>query len=239
MSPSTILALAKAGPLAGESSLVRDIATHLGEEVKAGTSRLLRLLVRALNRVAETEQQIQEKDRIIEQLRSMALTDCVTGLVNRRGFEDHVRRVVATAQRFDKRGVLAYLDLDDFKSINDEIGHDAGDATLRYVAEFLKNSVRQTDVVARLGGDEFAILMVQTSHSEGEKRARTIQTLLNNSHFTFEGHLISLSASMGIAPFVAGCEARALIRRADASMYADKARRHKLRSLSRIKALAS
>jgi diguanylate cyclase (GGDEF)-like protein len=239
MSPSTILALAKAGPTAGEVNLMRDVASHLGEEMKAGTSRLLRLLVRALNRVAETEQKMQEKDRIIEQLRSMALTDCLTGLINRRGFEDQVKRAVAAAQRFDERGVLVYLDLDDFKSINDDIGHDAGDATLRYVAEFLRNSVRQTDVVARLGGDEFAILMSQTNHGEGEKRTRTLQTLLNNSHFTFEGHLISLSASMGIAPFVAGCEARALIRRADAAMYADKARRQMLRPLDRLRAVAS
>ncbi|MSO65136.1 MAG: GGDEF domain-containing protein [Alphaproteobacteria bacterium] len=167
MSPSTIVALAKAGSSLSETSVMRNIAAQLGEEMKASSSRLLCLLVRKLNRVAETEQQIQEKDRVISQLRSMALSDCVTGLINRRGFEDHVRRAVAAAQRFEESGVLAYLDLDDLKSINDEIGHDAGDATLRYVAEFLRNSMRMTDLVARIGGDEFAMLMVQTTGEEG------------------------------------------------------------------------
>ena len=104
--------------------------------------------------------------------------------MNRRGFEDYLRRVTAAAERYDEQGVLVYIDLDEFKPINDEIGHDAGDAVLGFVARFFTENVRVTDTVARLGGDEFAILMVQTPAKEGEERARALQGALNASPTT-------------------------------------------------------
>jgi diguanylate cyclase (GGDEF)-like protein len=197
----------------------------LGSEVHADRPRLMRLLVQALHRIAESEQMLSQKDTVIATLKSQAMTDPLTGLANRRAFEEYVRRAIAGASRFDETGVLAYVDLDGFKPINDLLGHDAGDAVLIYVADFLRNSIRQTDTVARLGGDEFAILMVQTSAEEGERRARTLQLLMNASHFTFEGHLISVHASMGVAPFNPGSDPKAVMRRADAAMYTDKGHR--------------
>ena len=147
--------------------------------------------------------------------------------MNRRGFEDYLRRVTAAAERYDEQGVLVYIDLDEFKPINDEIGHDAGDAVLGFVARFFTENVRVTDTVARLGGDEFAILMVQTPAKEGEERARALQGALNASH------ALPISASMGVAPFVSGSDGKALVRRADSSMYQDKERRqHKSRGAS-------
>ncbi len=104
---------------------------------QVGKSKLLRLLVRALGRIAETEKEIAEKDALIERLKSMAMTDPLTGLLNRRGFEEHLRRITAAAKRHGQGGTLVYLDLDDFKPINDTIGHEAGDAALCHVANFL------------------------------------------------------------------------------------------------------
>jgi len=221
MAPSQVISLDGQGT---EPVLV-DIASALGSEMHADRPRLMRLLVQALHHIAESEQLLTQKDDIIAELKSQAMTDPLTDLANRRAFEEQVRRAVAGANRFDAAGVLAYIDLDGFKPINDRMGHDAGDAVLIYVAEFLQNSVRLTDTVARIGGDEFAVLMVQTTPEEGERRARTLQLLLNASHLTFEGRLISIAASMGIAPFVAGADPREVMRRADAAMYADKGRR--------------
>ncbi len=209
----------------GGDAIVVDMATALGSEIYADRPRLMRLLVQALHHIAENEHQLNQKDEIIAELKSQAMTDPLTGLANRRAFEEQVRRAIAGASRFDEAGVLAYIDLDGFKPINDGMGHDAGDAVLIYVAEFLRNSVRQTDTVARIGGDEFAVLMVQTTPEEGERRARTLQLLLNASHLTFDGRLISISASMGVAPFTAGADPRNVMRIADAAMYADKGRR--------------
>jgi diguanylate cyclase (GGDEF)-like protein len=209
----------------GLDPVLVNIGGALDTEVHADGPRLMRLLVQALHRIAESEQLLTQKDTVIATLKSQAMTDPLTGLANRRAFEEHVHRAIAGASRFDETGVLAYVDLDGFKPINDLMGHDAGDAVLIYVADFLRNSIRQTDTVARLGGDEFAILMVQTSVEEGERRARTLQLLMNASHLTFEGQLISVQASMGIAPFSLGSDPRAVMRRADAAMYTDKGRR--------------
>ena len=209
----------------GASPITVDVASALGNEVHADPPRLMRLLVQALHKIAQSEQMLSQKDMMIAALKSQAMTDPLTGLANRRAFEEQVRRAVAGASRFDEAGVLAYIDLDGFKPINDLMGHEAGDAVLIYVADFLRNSVRLTDTVARLGGDEFAVLMVQTTPQEGERRARTLQLLMNSSHLTFQGNLISVSASMGVAPFVSGADPRAVMRRADAAMYTDKGRR--------------
>ncbi|NQV80703.1 MAG: GGDEF domain-containing protein [Alphaproteobacteria bacterium] len=202
-----------------------DVSSTLGVDVHPDPPRLMRLLVQALHRIAKSEQLLSEKDLMIASLKSQAMTDPLTELANRRAFEEQVRRAIAGASRFDEAGVLAYIDLDGFKPINDLLGHEAGDAVLIYVADFLRNSVRLTDTVARLGGDEFAILMVQTTPDEGERRARTLQLLMNSSHLTFQGNLISVSASMGVAPFFSGADPRAVMRLADAAMYTDKGRR--------------
>ena len=105
--------------------------------------------------------------------------DPLTGLLNRRGFEKELSRVLATARRYDEQGVLIYLDLDDFKRVNDNYGHSAGDEMLKQVACFLDKSVRRSDYVARLGGDEFAILLIKISDMNGILRAEIMNRRLN------------------------------------------------------------
>ena len=193
-----------------------------------GKSKLLRLLVRALGRIAEAEKAIVEKDAMIDRLKSMAMTDPLTGLLNRRGFEEHLRRITATAERHGQGGALVYLDLDDFKPINDRIGHEAGDTALCHVANFLVKNVRATDIVARLGGDEFAILMVQTDAKEGRAKAKILQRRLNAT-LAPAGPAgktqLPISASMGVATFAGRSDFRAVMRRADRAMYRNKAQR--------------
>ncbi len=201
------------------------------EGAHAGKSKLLRLLVRALGRIAEAEKTIAEKDAMIDDLKSMAMTDPLTGLLNRRGFEEHLRRITATAERHGQGGALVYLDLDDFKPINDSIGHEAGDLVLCHVANFLVKNVRATDIVARLGGDEFAILMVQTDAKEGRAKAKVLQRRLNATPgpagpaWPAGKTQLPISASMGVATFAGRSDFRAVMRRADRAMYRNKAQR--------------
>ena len=196
-----------------------------------GKSKLLRLLVRALGRIAEAEKAIAEKDAMIDRLKSMAMTDPLTGLLNRRGFEEHLRRITAAAERHGQGGALVYLDLDDFKPINDRIGHEAGDIALCHVASFLVKNVRATDIVARVGGDEFAILMVQTDAKEGRSKAKVLQSRLNATPAPAapagpaEMTQLPISASMGVATFAGRSDFRAVMRRADRAMYRNKAKR--------------
>lgn len=229
--PGTIESLEVAGSLA-ESVPGRAPAGVLPfAGAHFGRSKLLRLLIRALGRIAEAEKALVEKDAMIDRLKSMAMTDPLTGLLNRRGFEEHLRRITATAERHGQGGALVYLDLDEFKPINDRIGHEAGDTALCHVADFLVKNVRATDIVARLGGDEFAVLMVQTDAKEGRAKAKVLQRRLNASLAPAgpadpaEKTHLPISASMGIATFVGRSDFRAVMRRADRAMYRNKAQR--------------
>lgn len=194
-------------------------------EAALGDSKMLRLLVRALSRVAETEQIIAQKDALIDRLQSMAMNDALTNLLNRRGFEENLERVTAEADRYGQHGVLVYIDLDDFKLVNDRIGHEAGDVVLRHVAEFLLRSVRRTDLVARLGGDEFAVLMMQTDAKEGRTKAKELQRSLNATSALARDNEVRINASVGVTTFSGGAKCRTVMRRADRAMYRDKAKR--------------
>lgn len=177
------------------------------------------LLERALIVAAEAQQQLTEQKERIASLEALSFTDELTGLYNRRGFHEQLRRMLAVARRIDSTGVLAFIDLDRFKAINDGLGHRAGDAVLRRVAALLNDNVRATDVVARLGGDEFAAALVHTSAGYGQRRAEALEQLLNSSVVNYEGYEIPIRASFGIKAFGPKTEAEALLARADAAMY--------------------
>jgi diguanylate cyclase (GGDEF)-like protein len=98
--------------------------------------------------------------RQIEVAEKAARSDSLTGLFNRRAFLESLQHHLSLAERDGKPTTLAYLDVDDFKRVNDDSGHEAGDEVLRLIATALRDSIRRTDVVARLGGDEFALLIV-------------------------------------------------------------------------------
>jgi diguanylate cyclase (GGDEF)-like protein len=108
--------------------------------------------------------------RSMESIRQMAMTDSLTGVYNVRAFLDFMEREMERSRRYRRPISLIYLDLDNFKEINDTFGHQAGNSALEIVAGVLKTSVRLTDIVARLGGDEFAVLLPETA----EEAARTI-----------------------------------------------------------------
>ncbi len=114
-----------------------------------------------------------ENDRVKEQLRYQAYHDALTGLPNRLLFAEQVRQAITTRPRPAEAPSVLFLDLDDFKTINDSLGHGAGDGLLVAVAERLRSSVRPGDTVARLGGDEFAVLLDQTGHRRRREGGRT------------------------------------------------------------------
>ena len=180
------------------------------------------LLETALLVAAEAQQHLAEHQQRIATLEAMTFTDELTGLDNRRGFGRQLLRTLAVAERFGDTGVLAYIDLDDFKAINDGLGHQAGDAVLRHVATLLSDNVRATDFVARIGGDEFAAILVHTSPHGGRRRAGALERLLNVAVVPYGEFDIPVRASMGVKPYGPGDEAEALLARADTAMYRNK-----------------
>ena len=180
------------------------------------------LLETALIVAAEAQQQLAAQRERITTLEAMTFTDELTGLDNRRGFSRQLRRILAVAERHGGTGVLAYIDLDDLKEINDGLGHHAGDAVLRHVATLLSENVRATDFVSRIGGDEFAAILVHTIGRGGHRRADALERLINNAVVEYDTFDIPVRASFGIKSFGPGDEAEALLARADALMYRNK-----------------
>lgn len=180
------------------------------------------LVEQALGAAEEVESFLAEQSARIAYLENLTLTDELTGLRNRRGFNEQLRRTLASANRYGDQGVLVFCDLDNFKVINDSFGHHVGDYVLKQLARVIEADVRETDLVARLGGDEFAVLMVQTNWRDGIKRAQMLSRVVNRTIVTYHGNEIQVSASFGVEPFGPNDEETNLIARADMAMYVNK-----------------
>jgi diguanylate cyclase (GGDEF)-like protein len=153
-------------------------------------------------------------------LEHQAFHDPLTGLANRLLFMDRVKH---TLSRRDGNAVVLYVDLDDFKPINDTYGHEAGDAVLSAAAERLRASLRAADTAARLGGDEFAVLLVDIAEEHiGVVADRIISNLLRPLEFA--GRMLEVKASLGVATARSGSGVGAdeLVRNADVAMYVSK-----------------
>lgn len=156
-----------------------------------------------------------------EELRRQALRDSLTGLFNRRHFEEILRRRLTAHQR-DQRGFsLLMIDIDHFKSINDQCGHEAGDQVLRAVAGALQKSSRSDDAVFRLGGEEFVVLLDDPEGLGSNATAERIRELIERLPISFQGvRLPSVTVSIGAAHLPTDAnDADSLIRRADQAMY--------------------
>ncbi|MEC4748842.1 EAL domain-containing protein [Methylomicrobium sp. Wu6] len=129
----------------------------------------------------------------------LASHDPLTGLFNRTEFEQRASRVLASAREDQSEHVLCYLDLDQFKIINDTCGHSAGDELLRALGTFLKSKLRQRDTLARLGGDEFALLMEHCSLDQAWRIATELCESIRSYRFVWEGKAFSVGASIGMA----------------------------------------
>lgn len=133
----------------------------------------------------------------LEALRSLAFIDELTGVLNRRGFEYFLGEKKRETERFRKTFGILFIDIDDFKQINDTYGHKIGDKVLKMVAEVLKSNLRINDVVARYGGDEFVVIFEITDEDELKVLANRINILINSSFIEDSGNLIKVSVSIG------------------------------------------
>ncbi len=147
-------------------------------------------------------QDITERRRHEAELRHMADHDPLTGLLNRRSFERELERHVAYVERYGPKGAAIVLDLDHFKTINDTLGHSAGDELIVRVAHALRSRLRESDVLARLGGDEFAILLPEATPEEADAVAAAVLDAVRTLAVpTATGRTRTVTASLGVALF--------------------------------------
>jgi diguanylate cyclase (GGDEF)-like protein/PAS domain S-box-containing protein len=166
---------------------------------------------------------ISERKALEEQLRQLAFHDPLTLLANRNLFRDRVQHSLTLALRSQHQVAVLFLDLDNFKNVNDSLGHDAGDRLLQAVAQRLVKSTRFSDTVARLGGDEFAILLEEIATIADVERlaASLIENL--EQPFTHNAREVRVSVSIGIAFSTFEVGAEELLSKADIAMYHAKA----------------
>lgn len=186
------------------------------------------LLSEAQNRLSAAEKMIAAQEKRIRELEALASSDALTGLLNRRGFENFVAQTRARHQRnhHAPAGCLLLIDLDRFKFINDTCGHAAGDACLKKVAEILTNNLRVLDGIARFGGDEFAVLLPDTDSTAAAARIEALREAIHHIDVEYHGQTLHFGASLGAADLDADSSYSDIFCRADRALYADKQRRH-------------
>ncbi|MBO8085225.1 MAG: EAL domain-containing protein [Marichromatium sp.] len=164
-----------------------------------------------------------EAHRLSEELRRQASLDALTGLLNRSAFEQRLQRAIEEARRERRQHALCYLDLDQFKVINDTCGHIAGDAVLRQLAHVLAACIRQQDTLARLGGDEFGVLMEDCEHAGAIRVAEALCKAVGDFHFVWGDKRFRLGVSIGLVSIDAASEGLvSLLSVADSACYAAK-----------------
>jgi diguanylate cyclase (GGDEF)-like protein/PAS domain S-box-containing protein len=189
--------------------------------------------IRATARLVENEQQVSsllivyeditETRLLNEQIAYQADHDALTGLANRNKFDHYLKRLITMSHQENTEHALCYLDLDQFKIVNDTCGHLAGDELLKQLGELLGKHIRQNDFVARLGGDEFGILMHNCSPTQAFQASEKLRDLIKDFSFAWEGKSFTIGVSIGVSSInIASSNAVDLLKAADAACYVAK-----------------
>ena len=198
--------------------LLQSVSNHQRQRdsSEAEVAERLQGLVR---RVAEMEQEAQQFREHIEEQRQKSLLDPLTGLPNRAAWIERLELEVARRQRYGGQLLLAVLDIDHFKRINDGYGHLAGDRVLKIIAGELSKRLRKTDFMARFGGEEFVLLIPATPLAGGVQLLETLRAAIEACPFHFKGEPVTITLSAGIAEFRDGETPEAAFERADQALY--------------------
>ena len=192
---------------------------HHREQRDAREQELCAHLQGLSERVAFMEQQAQGYREHLEEQRLKALIDPLTGLPNRAAWSERLAHEVAQWQAHGTPLLIAMLDLDHFKRINDGYGHLAGDKVLKIIAAQLTKHLRPGDFVARFGGEEFVLLIPNTALPAGLQLLETLRAAIEACPFHFKGEPVTLTASIGVAPFALGERSEQVLKRADEALY--------------------
>jgi diguanylate cyclase len=155
-------------------------------------------------------------------MESESLHDNLTGLSNRKAYDQKIIETLATLGRYGVPSSLLMCDIDDFKKINDTYGHKVGDLALKKLASLLKEKLRVNDFISRYGGEEFAIILSHTDLPGAVKAGEGILSYINNSAFSYKGDRILLTISIGISVFKQNDDAGTVFERADSALYVAK-----------------
>lgn len=208
----------QAKTLADIAPVLKDVVSttrHMAHESQTSREELEVLRTRALHSEAELVRLHQELDRVSSQARH----DPLTGALNRKGLDEALNREVSSVRRKELPLSIALLDIDNFKKLNDTLGHATGDAALNHLASVARECMRPQDTLARYGGEEFVILLPDTPIEKGIDAMTRLQRELTKRFFLAGTEKLLITFSAGVAQLAAGEEPANAIRRADQAMY--------------------
>lgn len=168
----------------------------------------------------ELESRVEQRTRELEQLAS---TDPVTGLNNRRELMRQLSDELSRAHRYERLLSVLMIDIDNFKSLNDTYGHQAGDHVLAEFADIFHNTCRSADIIGRYGGEEFVILAPETSLTQASQFAELLAKQVRARRIAFDNETISVSCSIGVTAIRQKDSTDQILKRADQTMYRAKA----------------
>jgi len=199
-------------PLLFEDDAIGQLAVF----ARAASTDLRASQLSELELLAERAGPALENARRFGEARTLADFDALTGLHNRRYFHETLAREIARANRYGRELALVVFDIDDFKAINDRVGHLAGDAVLAHAAERLRDVLRSADIACRVGGDEFAVILAESTLAEAEYLSQRIQAVISLRPLGDAG---KLQISAGVAELRHSDDAVSLFQRADDALY--------------------
>jgi diguanylate cyclase len=170
-------------------------------------------------KVKKSEARIHELEMELETTSDLVRHDQLTGVLNRRGLEDMFNKEVARAQRHDTLLCVGMLDIDNFKKLNDSLGHDVGDQALIHLANVCRETLRPQDTVARFGGEEFIILLPETPLEDASVALTRLQRELTKKFFLNDNEKVLITFSAGVTQMMPEDTQATVIKRADEAMY--------------------
>ena len=194
------------------------------------TPRVQAAINQLMEEVNTLKDELAKSHRRIEELEREANEDTLIPVLNRRAFVRELTRTHSSIQRYGHKASLIYIDMNNFKEINDQYGHAAGDEALKYVGDTLNSNVRDTDFIGRLGGDEFAVVLTRANKIQAERRVEVIARLIERKPPLFEGKRLPISIAFGVAELCPKKDVQETLASADQAMFEHKKKKSSSRS---------
>lgn len=190
---------------------------EITQSVSLAVSALLEKIDDVNRELTRTRNELHELEQLVD-------VDVIAPIPNRRAFMRRLNWAVSMNERYGHPSSLLYLDLNDFKKINDTHGHAAGDKAIQHVSQIFVSMLRDSDFLARVGGDEFAIILYYADTAAATERGKKIAEAIKNSSFIYNNKPIALTTSFGVYTLKKGDTADTALTSADMAMYVDKKR---------------